>query len=55
MLWETISHFDALADELGLLKTGGSDFHGKSKPIALGEMGMTVEAYLRFKQACGRG
>ncbi len=49
-----IRRFDALADELGLLKTGGSDFHGGHKPIDLGEMGMAYEDYLRFKKACGR-
>ena len=36
-----IAHFAALADELGLVKSGGSDFHGKGKDIALGERGMT--------------
>ena len=50
-----IRRFDALADELGLLKTGGSDFHGRRKPIELAEMGMVYEDYLHFKEACGRG
>ena len=49
-----ICRFDALADELGLFKTGGSDFHGDRKPIELGEMGMVYEDYLGFKEACGR-
>jgi len=49
-----IARFDALADELGLLKTGGSDFHGHRKPIELGEMGLVYRDYLRFKEACGR-
>jgi len=49
-----IRRFDALADELSLLKTGGSDFHGDRKPIELGEMGMVYEDYLRFKEASGR-
>lgn len=48
-----IRRFDALADELGLLKTGGSDFHGDRKPIELGEMGMVYEDYVYFKEACG--
>jgi len=48
-----IRRFDALADELGLLKTGGSDFHGDRKPIELGEMGLVYKDYLRFKAACG--
>lgn len=47
-----IRRFDALANELGLLKTGGSDFHGHRKPIELGEMGMVYEDYLRLKVAC---
>lgn len=46
-----IRRFDALAGELALLKTGGSDFHGDRKPIELGEMGMAFEDYLRFKEA----
>lgn len=49
-----IARFDALADELGLLKTGGSDFHGDHKPIELGEMGLAYADYLRFKEACNR-
>jgi hypothetical protein len=46
-----VRRYDALADELGLLKTGGSDFHGRRKPIELGEMGMAYPDYLRFKEA----
>ena len=46
--------FDRLADELGLLKTGGSDYHAAGKETAMGEQGMTHEAYRRFKQACGQ-
>ncbi len=49
-----VARYDALADELGLLKTGGSDFHGDQKPIALGEMGLAYADYLRFKEGCGR-
>lgn len=34
-----IDHYEALADNLGLIKTGGSDFHGTPKPqITLGEL-----------------
>jgi predicted metal-dependent phosphoesterase TrpH len=34
-----IDHFEALADRLGMFKTGGSDFHGASKPqIAIGDL-----------------
>jgi predicted metal-dependent phosphoesterase TrpH len=53
-LYALIRHFDALADELGLLKTGGSDFHGSRKPVELGEMGLAYKDYLRFKAACGQ-
>lgn len=36
-----IRHFSDLADELGLLKTGGSDYHGATKPlIHLGMAGL---------------
>ena len=41
-----IAHFGALADELGLLQTGGSDYHGTSKPgILPGQAGLTMEAW----------
>jgi len=39
--------FEALADGLGLVKTGGSDFHGEGKDIELGEMGMN---YVEFQE-----
>jgi predicted metal-dependent phosphoesterase TrpH len=41
--------FEALADELGLIKTGGSDFHGEGKDIELGEMGMTCVEFQKLK------
>ena len=35
---EQMAYLEALADEYGLLKTGGSDFHGNNKPhIELGK------------------
>ncbi|MCC6453434.1 MAG: PHP domain-containing protein [Caldilineaceae bacterium] len=41
-----IEHFGALADTLGLLQTGGSDYHGTSKPgILPGQAGLTWEAW----------
>jgi 3',5'-nucleoside bisphosphate phosphatase len=41
-----IQHFGALADTLGLLQTGGSDYHGTSKPgILPGQVGLTWEAW----------
>ena len=42
-----LARFEALADELDLVKTGGSDFHGEGKDIELGEMGMN---YLEFQE-----
>lgn len=37
-----IVHFDALAREVGLLRTGGSDYHGTTKPgILPGQAGLT--------------
>ena len=41
--------FKALADKLGLVKTGGSDFHGDEKDIELGEMGMTCAELQELK------
>ena len=34
---EQVEYLEALAEEYGLVKTGGSDFHGENKPrIKLG-------------------
>lgn len=47
-----ITRFEKLAAELGLLVTGGSDYHGARHPeIALGEKGLTREQFDRFLQA----
>jgi predicted metal-dependent phosphoesterase TrpH len=41
-----VAHFGALAGELGLLQTGGSDYHGMSKPgILPGQAGLTLDAW----------
>jgi hypothetical protein len=41
-----VAHFGALAAELGLLQTGGSDYHGAAKPaIELGQAGLSDEAW----------
>lgn len=45
-----MARFEALADALGLAKTGGSDFHGDTKDIAMGEMGMSYQAFLLLKR-----
>ena len=40
---ELVHHFDQLADELNLIKTGGSDYHGAAKPgIVPGMAGLTL-------------
>ena len=44
------THFHQLATELGLLATGGSDYHGERSPhIELGECGMTRQAFDALK------
>lgn len=41
-----VAHFGALAEEVGLLQTGGSDYHGTSKPgILPGQAGLTMEEW----------
>ncbi len=50
-----IDHYETLADQLALVKTGGSDFHGASKPqIALGEIPVPYRYLETLKQATGR-
>jgi predicted metal-dependent phosphoesterase TrpH len=52
---EQVRHYEQLADRLGLLKTGGSDFHGDSKEgVAVGAVKVPyalVEALRRWKTA----
>jgi predicted metal-dependent phosphoesterase TrpH len=46
-----IAHFDALADRLALFKTGGSDYHGATKPgIVPGQAGLTEAEWNATKQ-----
>jgi predicted metal-dependent phosphoesterase TrpH len=41
--------FDQLADECALLKTGGSDYHGATKPgIRVGQAGLTEEEWAQL-------
>ncbi len=50
-----ISRIAALADELGLLKTGGTDFHGRANDqVDLGDVGLTEEDFTVFKQGWQR-
>jgi predicted metal-dependent phosphoesterase TrpH len=48
MLDAMIGRFTALAESLGLAVTGGSDYHGARKNIALGEQGLTAQAFERL-------
>ncbi len=50
-----ISHFEALANRHGMFKTGGSDYHGVSKPqIALGELAVPYRYLESLQRAAGR-
>lgn len=49
-----VAHFDALADELRLLKSGGSDYHGQVKPgIQPGDAGLTWDEWEALAAVCG--
>ncbi len=50
-LGQMVGRFTALARTLGLVVTGGSDYHGVRKGIALGEQGLTLEEFARFLEA----
>jgi predicted metal-dependent phosphoesterase TrpH len=50
-----IDHYEALADRLGLTKTGGSDYHGTPKPhISLGAIPVPYRYLEGLKRAAGR-
>lgn len=50
-----IDHYEALADRLGLAKSGGSDFHGTPKPqIELGAIPVPYRYLEGLKRAVGR-
>lgn len=55
-----VAYLEALADEYGLIKTGGSDFHGANKPhISLGtgingNLNVPYEFLERLKSAAGK-
>jgi predicted metal-dependent phosphoesterase TrpH len=49
-----VAHFAALAGELGLLQTGGSDYHGTAKPgILPGQAGLTLDEWAVLAEAAG--
>ncbi len=45
------ARFEAIADRLSLLATGGSDYHGSSKPITLGATKTPRAAFDRLRNA----
>ncbi|MCK4305717.1 MAG: PHP domain-containing protein [Candidatus Eisenbacteria sp.] len=50
-----IRHYEDLAARLGMVKTGGSDYHGSSKPqIRLGELPVPYRYFENLKRAVGR-
>ena len=57
---EQSAYLEALAEEYGLMKTGGSDFHGSNKPqIALGtgikdNLSVPYEWLLQLKELAGK-
>ena len=56
---QQVAYLESLAEEYGLLKTGGSDFHGENKPhISLGtgiggELDVPYEWLEKLKEAAG--
>jgi predicted metal-dependent phosphoesterase TrpH len=51
---QVIAHFDTLADECGLLKTGGSDYHGTTKPdIEPGQKGLPLDEWSALCERLG--
>ncbi|MBO5496973.1 MAG: PHP domain-containing protein, partial [Oscillospiraceae bacterium] len=57
---DQVAYLEALAEEYGLVKTGGSDFHGDNKPhIKLGtgmheELDVPYEWLERLKETAGK-
>jgi predicted metal-dependent phosphoesterase TrpH len=50
-----IDHYEELAARFGMLKTGGSDFHGSSKPqIRVGELPVPYRYLTGLQRAAGR-
>ncbi len=51
-----IAHYEELAESRGMVKTGGSDYHGDSKPqIALGEVLVPYSYFENLQRAADRG
>jgi len=49
----TVRRYQALAQRLGLLITGGSDFHGEHRSVDLGELPVPISVLDPLKQAAG--
>ena len=49
----TVRRYRELARRLGLLETGGSDFHGPTRGVELGDMPVPLAAVARLKEAAG--
>jgi len=50
-----IAHYEEMAESLGLLRTGGTDYHGTSKPqISIGEIDVPYRLVSDLKAAAGR-
>jgi len=49
----TVRRYEALAERLGVLVTGGSDFHGPGRSADLGEMAVPVRVMASLKRAAG--
>ncbi len=52
---DTVTRYAALADRLGTLRSGGSDFHGDpSYPLTVGSVSLPSEHWERLRTAAGR-
>lgn len=49
----TVRRYQALADRLGLIATGGSDFHGEGRSADLGDMPVPERVLTTLKKAAG--
>ena len=47
---DAVRHLSGLAAGLGLLRTGGSDFHGANKSVRLGAHGTSEAAYAQLRE-----
>jgi len=48
---DTVAQLDRLADRLNLIATGGSDYHGETKPVRLGEVRVDLDVFDRLEDA----